>query len=595
MGAPLQPGHGGVDTYASLARLQVYRLSHGGGGMACAADSVLVALLDRYPVARVSALSADGNPAPVPADLPLGPDQERVTSPGLAGYLPEDRTGILIAFDRALRHGVGHASARALHAPGESLSLHLVNMTARHGVVLAISVPRTGGQLSSGRLTQLPEVAPRVARIRKAETATILDIDEATTAILGWTRPEVLGRRSLEFIHPDDQQVAIENWLHLRAHPDVQVRSRLRHRAHGGSWVWMETTQWNRLHTEDCCVLTEMVDISAEMASQAALEAREQLLYQLTQALPLGVFQIDHARRITYTNDRLFDVVGRPRQQNLEQQLAAVAAADVPRLRDAVTAVFGGVSETTLEVDIVDAENTGSSKTCQLILRPLTNDAEEIVGAVGCIADVSEAAQLRKELEHRATFDRLTGCRNWAAIMGVLQSTLDRPSRQHVGTGVVYVDLDHFKSVNDRWGHAAGNDLLVDTAHTLEALFGEATVGRLGGDEFLVVFPSVSASQIASYAQVAEQVLAGDVVLASCAVSRSASIGYAWCAESRSEAEVLVAQADASMYGMKYARRTAGGDPAGGFAGSVVPHPRHILQPLTEACAAPLLDGLQPG
>ena len=559
-----------------------------------AADSVVLELLDRYPVARISALSVDGNPAPVPADLSLRPDQERVISPGLAGYLPEDRPGILIAFDRALRHGVGHASARALHAPGEALSLHLFDLTARHGVILAISVARNDGQVSSGRLTQLPVVAPRVARIRKAETATIVDIDEATTAILGWTHSEVLGRRSLEFIHPDDQHLAIENWLHLRANPDVQVRSRLRHRARDGSWVWMETTQWNRLQTEDSCVLTEMVDISAEMASQAALEAREQLLYQLTQALPLGVFQIDHARRITYTNDRLFDVVGRPRRQNLHEQLAGVAAADLPRLQKAVAVVLDGASEITLEIDIVDTDQKGASKTCQLILRALTNDAEEIVGAVGCIADVSEAARLRKELEHRATFDRLTGCRNWAAIVSLLQSTLDCPPRQNVGTGVLYVDLDHFKSVNDRWGHAVGNDLLLDTAHTLEALFGEATVGRLGGDEFLVVFPNISATQLTSYAQVAEQALVVDVVLAGRVVGRSASIGYAWCADSGSEAENLVAQADASMYDMKFARQTIDGVSACGSAGRVVPRPRRIPHPTMDARAVPVLDGSEP-
>ena len=81
--------------------------------------------------------------------------------------------------------------------------------------------------------------------------------------------------------------------------------------------------------------------------------------------------------------------------------------------------------------------------------------------------DVTDSARARQELEKRATFDALTRCHNRSSILAALEHELERDDA--TTTGVVYVDLDNFKSVNDTLGHAAGDELLVLVAERLRA------------------------------------------------------------------------------------------------------------------------------
>jgi diguanylate cyclase (GGDEF)-like protein len=196
-------------------------------------------------------------------------------------------------------------------------------------------------------------------------------------------------------------------------------------------------------------------------------------------------------------------------------------------------------------------------RTCQISLRPLVNATGQVVGAVGCVADITESAMLRRELEKRATLDSLTGCHNRSAVMARLEQVLADSTTARTGTGAVFVDLDLFKTVNDQLGHAAGNDLLVHVAQKLQSIAGPlATVGRIGGDEFLIVVPDLaSAAECAGLGERIAAELRQNVMLGGRLVACSASVGVAWTRDDAGEAEQLVAQADADMYASKRARK----------------------------------------
>ena len=105
--------------------------------------------------------------------------------------------------------------------------------------------------------------------------------------------------------------------------------------------------------------------------------------------------------------------------------------------------------------------------------------------------DVTDSARARQELEHRATYDTLTHVHNRSSILGVAAAA-SSSARTRQRTGVVYVDLDKFKPVNDTLGHAAGDELLVLVAERLKLASRDSDViGRLGGDEFLIVLRDV--------------------------------------------------------------------------------------------------------
>jgi diguanylate cyclase (GGDEF)-like protein len=138
---------------------------------------------------------------------------------------------------------------------------------------------------------------------------------------------------------------------------------------------------------------------------------------------------------------------------------------------------------------------------------------------------------MRDELRRQATFDALTSCLNRASTMDALDEMLARQDSRR--PAVVFVDLDDFKNVNDRLGHGSGDEVLEIVARRLRRSVREAdVVGRIGGDEFLILCPGIGSASVALRA--AERVALGlgpQMKLADAVLTCRASIGVAWSAE----------------------------------------------------------------
>ncbi len=184
-------------------------------------------------------------------------------------------------------------------------------------------------------------------------------------------------------------------------------------------------------------------------------------------------------------------------------------------------------------------------------LRALLRANGEVSGAITCVLDVTDSARARQELVRRATFDPLTHCHNRSSVLGALKRELAR--EDECITGLVYVDLDEFKPVNDKLGHAAGDELLVLVAERLKLASRDSdVVGRLGGDEFLVVLRDVPGTDNAMRAadRICES-LCGTFALSCANVELRASVGVACSGEQPVSPEELVKRADAAMYRSK--------------------------------------------
>ena len=173
-----------------------------------------------------------------------------------------------------------------------------------------------------------------------------------------------------------------------------------------------------------------------------------------------------------------------------------------------------------------------------------------VTGAVVSVEDVTESAQLHAELERRATHDLLTRVMNRGAAMDALEAAL---ARRATGTAVIYVDIDHFKSVNDQLGHVVGDELLQIVADRLAATVRAGdTLGRVGGDEFLVVCPGVAGAEPAlAVAHRIATAVNRPVRLAGMSMNLQASIGVAHSGRRVISADALVGRADAAMYASK--------------------------------------------
>jgi diguanylate cyclase (GGDEF)-like protein/PAS domain S-box-containing protein len=423
-----------------------------------------------------------------------------------------------------------------------------------------------------------------VARVRKSDVAVLVEIDAATSQLLGWGAGDMVGRTSLEFIHPDDQQLAVDNWMQMLSSHGPGSAVRLRHRHSDGSWVWVEMTNHNLLDDPAAnCILAEMVDISDEMFTLAptpdhdqvpvpdpaqqprrlhdAIRAREQLLHRLAEALPLGVLQVDAEGRVVYTNHRLHGILGKARTATAARQLSMVLGEDKARLDEAFEAVLRGGLDSDIEVRLgtSDAHGTKDVRQCTMSLRSLTAESGAVTGAIVCVADITDSVRIREELRIRATFDDVTGCHNRASTMEALEGALAATSDE-AAPAVIFVDLVRFKEVNDRLGHAAGDELLGIVARRLRAAVrAEDLVGRIGGDEFLVVCPRMtSATQAMQLATRVADALRRRVRLKATSVPCQASIGVAWATGPATDADALVSHADEAMY---EAKRIGSGHP----------------------------------
>ncbi len=161
---------------------------------------------------------------------------------------------------------------------------------------------------------------------------------------------------------------------------------------------------------------------------------------------------------------------------------------------------------------------------------------------------------LHAKLRTQAMFDGLTGLLNRTAIVNCLTSEMDRARRDAKPLSAVLLDLDHFKRVNDSYGHGAGDDVLREAARRLKnAMRGYDTVGRYGGEEFLIVAPGCSAADVLALAERVRQSIGERNVetgAESLPISCSLGAAVAW-AEKKEEADALVARADAALYRAK--------------------------------------------
>lgn len=172
--------------------------------------------------------------------------------------------------------------------------------------------------------------------------------------------------------------------------------------------------------------------------------------------------------------------------------------------------------------------------------------------AVAIIRDVTERRRAEAEIRHLAFFDRLTDLPNRAKLEDDLRHAIADAGRHRDVFGAVYIDLDDFKPVNDKYGHAVGDRVLLEVAGRLRSGVREGdTVARLGGDEFVVLALRIrSAADLGAIGHKLEDALSEPMTIDGRTVHVTASVGLALY-EPGETAEDLLARADHGMYRAK--------------------------------------------
>lgn len=159
----------------------------------------------------------------------------------------------------------------------------------------------------------------------------------------------------------------------------------------------------------------------------------------------------------------------------------------------------------------------------------------------------------QRRLEILATMDDLTGIYNRRRFMEILENEAARAQRYKRQLCLLMVDADHFKSINDNWGHDAGDEALRLLARTMKNNLREVDiVGRLGGEEFAVILPETVKEKAADVAERIRAAVESEVLMTSCGpIKITVSVGGACSSEETINVEELLKQADQSMYRAK--------------------------------------------
>jgi diguanylate cyclase (GGDEF)-like protein/PAS domain S-box-containing protein len=293
-------------------------------------------------------------------------------------------------------------------------------------------------------------------------------------------------------------------------------------------------------------------DITEQKQAEEDLRTAANRYKALTQAAPVGIFETTPDGDCTYVNDRWSAIAGMSLEQARGKRWKTALHPDDAEWTGTLwyeTACSGSVFKA--EYRFMRPDGTVTWVYGQGMA--IRNDIGDITGYVGTVTDITDQKHYEEALRRQATVDNLTGLPNRMTALDRLTLAMHQAHRDHHHTVLMFVDLDHFKHINDSMGHPAGDQLLRQVAARLQACVREGhTVARFGGDEFLVIMPEVlKVSHAELVAQRVQKAFEQPYVINGQEVFTSASLGLAVYPEDGSDSDSLLCHADAAMYRAK--------------------------------------------
>ncbi len=416
----------------------------------------------------------------------------------------------------------------------------------------ALGLGATGDVLAGGA-PLLFDANPLAMWVHDRDTLQILAVNEAAVRQYGWTRTQLLAMTVLDLLPPDDHPQFLEELLAGHPAGSGAGPARRRHRTRDGVLLTVDVQTTSFEADGRRATLTLARDVTERQELAAALETTGDQLREAQAVAKVGIWEWDIPVNHVRWSDELYRIFGLDAQAfpgTYEGYIAAVHPED----RAMVQATVERSLQTLEPFDFAHrcqlADGTVRWMQCRGRVRSIDGQPVRMTGAAQDVTSSREAAEALSQL---ALHDPLTSLPNRSLFMDRLGQALRRLDRNDRVLAVLFVDLDRFKAINDRFGHAAGDETLLAVGGRLrEVLRPHDTVARLGGDEFVVLCEDLENDRAA--VRVAERVLAAldrPILCGDDAVVSSASIGIALTRRSDVTPDALLRDADMAMYRAK--------------------------------------------
>lgn len=293
--------------------------------------------------------------------------------------------------------------------------------------------------------------------------------------------------------------------------------------------------------------------LRAALAGEQAAASERALASVVFDNSPVGIVVTDPDGIIIRVNQAFTRISGYALQEcrGLKSNLLKSGRQDVDFYREMWAAI---IQKGHWAGEIWNRHRTGQIRRHDLTITAVLDSKEQIVNFVGLLRDVTERHTQQEEMRHLATHDQLTGLANRTLLMEALNRSLALAARQGRRVGLLFLDLDGFKPVNDHFGHGTGDCLLQAVANRLLSSIRKSdTLCRQGGDEFVLLVPEVEdLAQLVSLAEKLLLSLQEPYPDLPSGITIGASIGVACWPEHAEDADGLLDAADNAMYQAKH-------------------------------------------
>ncbi|MBF0558110.1 MAG: diguanylate cyclase [Nitrospirae bacterium] len=314
----------------------------------------------------------------------------------------------------------------------------------------------------------------------------IIMVNHRASKLLGYANPEeMIGKRCAEIIVPEDQQTAKGMLAKLSEAITVEaVEFRMMKRDGSNIYVESAASIITGAHGKPESIILAARDITArKRAEEQAREAQEYARYLINSSLDM-IISVDRERRIVEFNKAAEEIFGYEKHEILGKHIEFLyldsnESERVSKLL-AETGRFAG--------EVINRKKDHELFPAFLSASTIKDADGNSTGFMGVSRDITEIKKIEEELKAAATLDRLTGVYNRRKFESILDSEIERTRRYKHPLSLIMIDLDHFKNINDAFGHQVGDSVLQTLAVIVKNNIRKTDYfGRWGGEEFMIL------------------------------------------------------------------------------------------------------------